>query len=423
MIVWHLDRLYRQSRELEQLLDLLDSHPVQIESVQGGSFDLNRHEGRLFARQLVAFANYESALKGARVSRAHQQRAKRGSWHGRAGYGHHAGGSLDADQHPVLRRIARDYLAGCSETEIARRLNTDGIPTPGTSTRWRPSTVQAILRSNRLHGHRITKTGEHVDAAWESAITSHESAVIRALQLLPQHRTTNSSRSLLGGLASCAACDRTMVVHYSGRVRRYVCLRRDGGCGNGIAADALDGTIRARLSQAEPLRAATRPANDLVDEADRLCQQLADNVATFVRGDRPHHEFTAISRRLQQEAEWLSSVVVTKAPGRQGAWLEFPLPEQRRIIQQRVAAIFIGPSSAPGKFDPDRLQIQIALVSAWVAEACGAPIGPRDRGAGIVGREAGVGSHTEMDPGSPEHAPCLPPEGRERVKRPHRNVL
>lgn len=157
--------------------------------------------------------------------------------------------------------------------------------------------------------------------------------------------------------------------------------------------------------------------------ADRLCQQLADNVATFVRGDRPHHEFTAISRRLQQEAEWLSSVVVTKAPGRQGAWLEFPLPEQRRIIQQRVAAVFIGPSSAPGKFDTDLVQIQIALVSAWVAEACGAPIGPRDRGGGIVGREAGVGSHTEMDPGSPEHAPCLPSEGRERVKRPHRNVL
>ncbi len=75
MIVWHLDRLYRKPRELEQLLDLLDVCPIRVESAQGGSFDLNRHEGRLFARQLVAFANYESAHKGARVSRAQQQRA------------------------------------------------------------------------------------------------------------------------------------------------------------------------------------------------------------------------------------------------------------------------------------------------------------------------------------------------------------
>ncbi|MGO1851650.1 recombinase family protein [Microbacterium sp. JB110] len=38
VIVWHLDRLYRKPRELEQLLDLLDIHPIRVESAQGGSF-------------------------------------------------------------------------------------------------------------------------------------------------------------------------------------------------------------------------------------------------------------------------------------------------------------------------------------------------------------------------------------------------
>jgi hypothetical protein len=292
------------------------------------------------------------------VSRAHQQRAKRGSWHGRAGYGHQVGGSLDADQRPVLRQIARDYLAGCSETEIARRLNTDGTPTPGTSTRWRHSTVQAILRSKRLHGHRITKTGEHVDAAWESAITSDESALIRALQLLPQHRTTNSSRSLLGGLARCAACDRTMVVHYSGRVRRYVCLRRDGGCGNGIAADALDRIVRNRFSAAEPVDSAAGPTRELAKEARELRQQLMDNAVAFATGGIQHDAFSRVSRTLQQQAERLSATVVSLTPTRRGDWDGTVLPELRRIIQQHATAIVIHRSHTSGRFDPNRLRIQ-----------------------------------------------------------------
>lgn len=98
VIVWHLDRLYRRPRELEQLLDLLDTRPVRVETVQGGSFDLNRHEGRLFAPQLVAFANYESAHKGARVARAQQQRAARGLLHGGSHYGYCDDGSLDQDE-------------------------------------------------------------------------------------------------------------------------------------------------------------------------------------------------------------------------------------------------------------------------------------------------------------------------------------
>lgn len=357
MIVWHLDRLYRRPRELEQLLDLLDTHPIGVETVQGGSFDLNRHEGRLFARQLVAFANYESALKGARVSRAHQQRARQGSWHGRASYGYQAGGTLHPDQAPVLRRIARDYLAGCSETEITRRLNAEGIAAPSTNG-WHLSTVQTILRSDRLHQQRVTRTGERINGRWESVITTDESTLIRALQLLPQRRTTNSSRSLLGGLARCAACKRGMVVAYSGggRIRRYVCLRRDGGCGNGIAADALDCIVRTQLSEVELVRTSIRPTHEL-DKARVLRQQLIDNVTAYVTGGRPHDAFAAISLGLQREIDQLSSAVVaaTRTPD---SWDELPLPEQRRMLQRRVVDIFIERSDAPGKFDPYRLRIE-----------------------------------------------------------------
>ena len=168
IITWHLDRLLRQPAQLEELLDLAKTRQIRIETVHGGGFDLSGHEGRLFARFLVAFAHYEIALKATRVSRAHQQRARAGLWHAGPAYGYNTGGTLNPQQATVVRQIATDYLAGCSPQEIARRLNTQGVPTPGRSTSWHASTVRAILCSDRLHGHRrplAYDTNDTADAA------------------------------------------------------------------------------------------------------------------------------------------------------------------------------------------------------------------------------------------------------------------
>jgi DNA invertase Pin-like site-specific DNA recombinase len=51
IVAWHVDRLYRRPRELEDLIDLVEHNPIVIETVKGGGFDLNTHEGRLMARQ------------------------------------------------------------------------------------------------------------------------------------------------------------------------------------------------------------------------------------------------------------------------------------------------------------------------------------------------------------------------------------
>ncbi|MGH8826741.1 MAG: recombinase family protein, partial [Jiangellaceae bacterium] len=92
MVAWHVDRLYRRPRELEDLIDLVETHPIRIETVKGGGFDLNTHEGRLMARQLVAIASYESGHKADRIRRANRQKAERGDWHGAPKYGYGLGG-------------------------------------------------------------------------------------------------------------------------------------------------------------------------------------------------------------------------------------------------------------------------------------------------------------------------------------------
>ncbi|WP_454141920.1 recombinase family protein [Microbacterium lacticum] len=226
VIVWHLDRLYRRPRELEQLLDLLDTRPVRVETVQGGSFDLNRHEGRLFARQLVAFANYESAHKGARVARAQQQRAARGLLHGGSHYGYCDDGSLDQHENGVIHRIVDDFLTGMSVTAIARELTYACVTAPAGGTRWGTATVMSILSSDRLHHRR----GQH-KGSWERMISADDSALIRALQIAPARDGTRSSVTLLGGMARCGACGSRLVsaVNHRGQ-HTYRCRAQLTSC-------------------------------------------------------------------------------------------------------------------------------------------------------------------------------------------------
>src|SRR5262249_23104763 len=50
IVVAHIDRLYRQPRELEELIDLAERGRVEIVSVYSGPVDLSTSDGRAMAR-------------------------------------------------------------------------------------------------------------------------------------------------------------------------------------------------------------------------------------------------------------------------------------------------------------------------------------------------------------------------------------
>ena len=159
IVAWHVDRLYRKPRELEDLIDLVESHPIRIDTVKGGAFDLNAHEGRLMARQLVAIASYESGHKADRIRRANRQKAERGEWHGAPKYGYGLGGVLIPEEAAVIHEMADRFLAGQSVRQITMWLNRDGGPVPPSKGKsrlnvWHASTVKSILCSARISGQR-----------------------------------------------------------------------------------------------------------------------------------------------------------------------------------------------------------------------------------------------------------------------------
>nr|WP_274380751.1 recombinase family protein [Nesterenkonia muleiensis] len=364
IIIWHMDRLYRQPRELEELLDLLDARPVRVESVQGGLFDLNRHEGRLFARQLVAFANYESAHKGARVARAHQQRAHRGLLHGGTHYGYHQNGSLHPDQSKILRRIIDHYLTGLAPTVIARELTATGIPAPADGPKWNATTITAILTSRRVH----LRAGEH-HGTWEPIITEEESALIRALQIAPRRDPARSSTTLLGGMAYCSTCDNRLVSGVTHRGQRiYRCRTHPTSCGQ-VTADMTqtDQAIITHLTALHPLRTERpplRPPASILTTLTAATSALHETArqygaATITRETFLTHRLRLISIIEASDIELhrhLQHRILQHYPDAPATMTSLSISRQRTIINALASKITIDPRR-PGNDIKSRLQI------------------------------------------------------------------
>lgn len=295
IVVWHLDRLYRKPRELEQLLDLLDVRPIRVESVQGGSFDLNRHEGRLFARQLVAFANYESAPKGARVAGAQQQRARRWLLHSGRHYGYLQSGALHPRESKVLRRMVDEYPIGISPTVIAQCLDVDRIQPPRRD-RWHATTVRAIFNSERLHIKRWDHVGQpQIIGSWERLLTQDESALVQVGLLMPRRDAARSSRTLLGGILRCHRCGARLVAGVTRHGKRiYTCRTATKRCpGPSVAADDLDAETEAAALDTfvNALHFDVPCAQDLLGRVRIARIKLAALAASFGAGDVDHTSF------------------------------------------------------------------------------------------------------------------------------------
>jgi DNA invertase Pin-like site-specific DNA recombinase len=77
LVTWDLDRLTRQSRQLDDWIDAAESQGLRLVTANGEA-DLQTDGGRMYARIKAAVARAEMERKGARQSRAHLQRAAKG---------------------------------------------------------------------------------------------------------------------------------------------------------------------------------------------------------------------------------------------------------------------------------------------------------------------------------------------------------
>ena len=408
IVVWHVDRLYRRPRELEDLIDLVETHPIRIEAVMGGAFDLNTHEGRLMARQLVAIASYESGHKADRIRRANRQKAERGDWHGAPKFGYGKGGVLIPEEAAVVREMADRFLAGHSLRSITRWLNEDsGVPAPragheGTHGIWNATTVKSILTSARISGQRAYEPGLQKERPtgrqilgpgnWEAIITPEETERIRAVFARPDRRTSASARTLLSSIATCGKCGAGLVSGSQTRTLAggeqvpklsYVCKPHaaypDRG-GLSVSRPGLDQLVGEVII--ERLAHTTLPTASGDDDRDGVSaamgritaarQRLEDLARDYGAGVLSRAEFHAGRTAAQaairdgeqalgkvNRSSALKGVPVGDHAALRAAWdAEWTVPQMRAIITALIDTLIVHPDPNCGsRFRPERVEI------------------------------------------------------------------
>lgn len=82
VIVYHLDRLHRQPKELEEFAEVCDRAGMKYVATLTGDVNLGTGDGLLIARIMGAVVAQESATKARRVRRKREELAEQGKAHG-----------------------------------------------------------------------------------------------------------------------------------------------------------------------------------------------------------------------------------------------------------------------------------------------------------------------------------------------------
>ena len=253
LIAYDLDRVARDPRDLEDLIDVVETHKRPTAAVTG-SLDLSTDSGIAMARVMVALANKSSRDTSRRVARKHLELAEQGKVGGGGirSYGYARDGLTIVDSEAaIVRELAARVIAGDSLTTLARDLTERGIPTVRAGTRWNARSVHAVVSKGRNAALREHK-GEVVGpAVWPAILDQETWHQVKGALGERAKGSTNRLRFWLTGVLICGLCGRPMAGSTIGggtRPRtRYWCPTPRGGCGK-IAIDAqCSEDIAARL--------------------------------------------------------------------------------------------------------------------------------------------------------------------------------
>jgi site-specific DNA recombinase len=310
---WHVDRLTRSPRELEDVIDLADRRGVELATVTG-EIDLATPTGRLIARMLGAAARHEAEHKAERQKRQRRQSAEAGKVSGGGtrpyGYAEDRTTVID-DEAEVIREAARRVLAGESLSSVCRDFRKRDVMT-STGGHWVPTTLRRLLASARISGrrehtpHNASETtrpllGEIMaDAIWPAIISATDSDRLRILLSDPardfRSQAATGRTYLLSGILRCGRCGWRMNGRPRSGVPRYVCPNVPGtaSCG-GVATNA------ARTDK--HVRDMVLTALDSPELAKRVRHQAGDDgLAEEVRADEEQLEELAQAWAARESA-------------------------------------------------------------------------------------------------------------------------
>jgi DNA invertase Pin-like site-specific DNA recombinase len=381
IVAWAPDRLTRHPRELEDLIDLLDAHRIEVATHLAGDYDLATSGGRITARVVGAVARHESEIKSERAQLKADEIARHGRFHGgQRPFGYAADGvTIIPEEAEAVRFMARRLTEGLGLRRIQAELNERGVPTV-TGAPWRFSAVKQILTNPRIAGLRATRTvgPDGVrryevtgDAVWEPIVDRDTWEELQTILTDPRRKQARPARYLLTGLVVTAESDKMIGARAKGRPGAYD-RRIYRGPGVSVDADQLEALIVEYVLEAtdEAALPKARPVARVPSQVARLERELEQLAAERGRGDLSLREWQAARQPLLERLEAARRQAppaervpagVTAVLGRRRAlrqaWPDMTDDARRRalgVVLDRVVVHPIGPSG--NRFDTDRIE-------------------------------------------------------------------
>lgn len=332
IVCWDVDRLNRDQRELEDLVDALAKHQVPVYAAMGSPLDLATAGGRMVARVLGAVAVQESEHKGERVAAQKQQLREHGAWTGGpVPYGFrlarcpHDFPSL-APVEPAageVRGMVESVLAGVSLRRIAADLTKREVaPSRGTNG-WSATMVRQVIIRPATAGLRSHEGKVVGPACWDALVDQPTWERAVAVLSAPERHTGGSKSRvwLVPDLVRNDAGERGKVEGNGSKLRYYSVP------GASYRADHLDATVwKYALGVGD--RGVGRPdatPEPITDEAAAI-QADIDRVRTLMgAGDMDVLDGAPLLRMYRERlAEVRAAAPVTLTPTRVLDLLERP---------------------------------------------------------------------------------------------------
>lgn len=396
LIADDLDRVARDPRDLEDLIDVVESRRprIPVESVTG-SLRLANDADVTMARVMVAVANKSSRDTARRVARKHEELASEGKPGGGGfrGYGFtREGHQVIEDEAKILREIGARILGdwdgwtdeqradidpemGESLYSITADLQRRKIPT-ATGVPWTPRSVGSVVSKASIAGLRSHKGEVIGKAVWEPIIPEERWKLICERLAMRAGDTDLALQRWLNGVLRCSRCGHLMTGSHGNGGPRYWCEPKSGGCGKmavkaSFAEDEIESQVLTLLSKPRILEQLRTVADtETTDEARaELAEdeaQLKEMAGAYARREVTFAEYKEARGIIEKRIKESRALLVSRAPrvlrkllagDVEAGWKALAPVDKREVILALVPGYDVLPHdrSKGNKFDPGRL--------------------------------------------------------------------
>ncbi|WP_327655890.1 recombinase family protein [Streptomyces sp. NBC_00483] len=386
IVAYHPDRLMRQPRDLEELLQVADDQAITLHG-EANRRDLSDPDDRFILRIEVAHACRSSDDTSRRLKDALQDRVREGKPQGgvrRFGYTKD-GMTIVEEEAEVVREVFDRYLKGEGAAPIAKDLHHRGVPTASGKV-WNAGTVRGLLDSRHVAGIRMHQGVEAGPGAWPAIIDAGVWAEVRARR---EYRSAVYRESLsnppqryylLRGLVMCGRCGTLMSGTAKNTGPVYQCNRRGRNdemkCTRSITAKTLEDFVAdAAVELLGKLRVDGRLASsNLAESAARELEddqrQLAELNEMWTAKELSTAEFRRMRKEITDRIAKAQRKVVVRpmvlldgltGEGARAAWEDEAMTDERRnaVLRFLFAGVVIDEPKKFGRhMDWDRIAIE-----------------------------------------------------------------